>query len=58
LERLGPDGKGVVLEADPNQLPLQPGRTGEWTDPGEQFIRPEDFAKVGPAVFKPVPSGQ
>src|SRR5439155_20469005 len=57
LERLGPDGEGVVLEADPNRLPLQPGRIGEWTDPGERFIRPQDFAKVGPGVFKPVQLG-
>lgn len=57
LERLGPDGKGVILEADPDQLPLQLGQAGEWADPGERFIRPEDFAAVGPGVFKPVNVG-
>jgi hypothetical protein len=56
-ERLGPEGKGVVLEADPAQLPLRPGLAGEWVDPGERFIRPEDFPAVGPGVFQPVQSG-
>jgi hypothetical protein len=55
LERLGSADRGVVLEADPNLLPLTTGRPGQWADPGERFIRPEDFAKVGPQVFQVVP---
>jgi hypothetical protein len=51
MERGGTPG-GVVLEADPAQLPLQPGSPGEWTDPGEFFIRPEDFPRVGPGIFR------
>jgi hypothetical protein len=54
LERLGDADRGVVLEADPNDLPLSTGQSGQWTDPGERFIRPEDFPKVGPWVFKAI----
>jgi hypothetical protein len=48
----------MVLEADPDRLPLHPGLPGEWTDPGERFLRPEDFSKVGPGTFKPVGQGE
>jgi hypothetical protein len=46
--------KGVVLQADARGLPLRKGRSGEWTDPGEWFIYPEDFPQVGPEVFQVV----
>lgn len=46
--------KGVVLEADAQNLPLQRGGPGEWADPGESFVRPKDFSHVGPGVFRPV----
>ena len=52
LERLGNADRGVVLEADPDCLPLVLGQPGQWADPGERFMRPEDFAKVGPGVFQ------
>ena len=55
LERLGNADLGVVIEADPNELPLTTGQPGQWTDPGERFIRPEDFARVGPRIFQAVP---
>jgi hypothetical protein len=55
LERLGNADRGVILEADPSLLPLSPGQPGQWTDPGERFIRPEDFPKVGPGAFQPAP---
>jgi hypothetical protein len=55
LERLGNADRGVVLEADPDLLPLATGHSGQWADPGERFIRPEDFAKVGPGIFQAVP---
>jgi len=55
LERLGDADRGVVLEAHPNNLPLAQGQPGHWTDPGERFIRPEDFARVGPLLFQAVP---
>src|ERR1700680_4399700 len=55
LDRLGSADRGVVLEADPNDLPLRAGQPGQWADPGERFIRPEDFGKVGPQVFQAVP---
>ncbi len=55
LERLGDADRGMVLEANPDELPLSMGRPGEWTDPGERFVRPEDFEKVGPGAFQPVP---
>lgn len=54
LERLGAGEKGAVVEADESQLPLSSGQPGQWADPGERFIRPEDFPKVGPGVFRPV----
>jgi hypothetical protein len=50
-ERGGPP-EGVVLEADAGLLPLRPGSPGEWTDPEEFFIRPEDFDRVGPGIFR------
>jgi hypothetical protein len=53
LERLGSPDRGVVLKADPDKLPLSAGQPGQWADPGERFIRPEDFPKVGPGVFQP-----
>ena len=46
-------GKPVVLEADPDALPLRPGRPGEWADPDELFIDPDDFPSVGPGTFTP-----
>jgi hypothetical protein len=46
--------KGVVVEAEAGRLPLRPGQPGEWTDPNEWFIQPEDFPQVGPGVFTPV----
>lgn len=49
-ERGGPPD-GVVLEAEASGLSLQRGRPGEWTDPNEFFIRPNDFSRVGPGVF-------
>jgi hypothetical protein len=55
LERLGNANRGVVLEADPNDLPLTTGQSGQWADPGERFIPPEDFAKVGPRIFQAAP---
>jgi hypothetical protein len=55
LERLGSAARGAVLEADANDLPLATGQPGQWADPGEQFIRPEDFGKVGPGVFRATP---
>ena len=55
LERLGDADRGVVLEADPNDLPLAVGQPGLWTDSGERFIRPEDFSRVGPLLFQAVP---
>ncbi len=53
-ERLGTEDRGIILEADPAKLPLSVGQSGQWADPGERFIRPEDFPKVGPGVFQPV----
>jgi hypothetical protein len=55
LERLGYADRGVVLEADPTDLPLATGQPGHWADPGERFIRPEDFAKVGRGIFQASP---
>ena len=55
LERLGNPDRGMILEADPNDLPLATGQPGQWTDPDKRFIRPEDFANVGPWVFHAVP---
>lgn len=55
LERQGDADQGVVLEAEPSDLPLSTGQAGQWTDPGERFIRPEDFAVVGPGVFQVAP---
>jgi hypothetical protein len=55
LEHLGNPDRGMVLEADPDDLPLATGQPGQWADPGERFIRPEDFTMVGPHVFKAVP---
>ena|SRR5438034_265782 len=55
LERLGNADRGIVLEADPNALPLTAGQPGQWADPGERFIRPEDFPLVGPGVFQAAP---
>lgn len=52
LERLGDAARGVVLEADAAVLPLTIGQPGQWVDPGERFIPPEDFPKVGPNVFQ------
>lgn len=46
--------KGVVLEAEAKDLPLQQGSPGLWTDPDEFFIRPEDFPKVGPGTFRSI----
>jgi hypothetical protein len=46
--------KGVVLEAEASRLPLQPGRSGQWTDPNEWFIQPGDFGEVGPGAFTPI----
>jgi hypothetical protein len=43
---------GVVLEAEVKDLPLRSGSPGEWTDPDEFFIAPEDFPQVGPGVFR------
>lgn len=54
-ERVGNAGRGLVLEADATALPLCTGHPGQWTDPGERFIRPEDFPKVGPGVFQVAP---
>jgi hypothetical protein len=54
-ERLGDVNRGVVLQADPNDLPLHAGQPGQWTDPNERFIPPEDFPLVGPFVFHAVP---
>ena len=51
LERGGPP-QGVVLEADPQHLPLQQGGPGVWTDPDEFFIQPDNFGQVGPGVFR------
>ena len=48
----GGDAEGLVLEADTSGLPLQQGGTGQWTDPAELFIAPEDFAVVGPGIFQ------
>lgn len=55
LDRLGDATQGVVLEADPNDLPLASGQPGQWSDPGERFIQPEDFPNVGPQAFHVVP---
>jgi hypothetical protein len=55
LERLGNADRGVVLQAEPNALPLHTGQVGQWTDPGERFIAPEDFPKVGPHTFQALP---
>lgn len=55
LERLGDADRGTVLEADPDHLPLATGQPGQWADPGERFIRPEDFTKVGPGTFQAAP---
>lgn len=55
LERLGNADRGMVLEADPDQLPLATGQPGQWADPGERFIRPDDFTMVGPGVFQMAP---
>jgi hypothetical protein len=50
-QRGGP-AEGVVLEADTHSLPLQQGAPGDWTDPEEFFIRPEDFDHVTPGSFR------
>jgi hypothetical protein len=50
-ERGGPAG-GTVLEADADALPLRSGGPGEWADPDEFFIAPEDFPQAGPGVFR------
>jgi len=55
LERLGSPNRGVVLAADPNALPLSVGQPGQWADPGERFVRLQDFPQVGPRVFQRVP---
>ncbi|HYV37748.1 MAG TPA: hypothetical protein VE988_18835 [Gemmataceae bacterium] len=55
LERLGDADRGMVLQADPDDLPLYQGQPGHWTDPGERFVRPEDFPNVGSAIFQAVP---
>jgi hypothetical protein len=55
LERLGTADRGVILEADPDKLPLAHGQPGQWTDPGERFISVKDFPKVGPGVFHSLP---
>src|SRR5580658_8532028 len=47
LERIGDADRGVVLEANPDDLPLSTGQSGEWTDRGERFVPPEEFGKVG-----------
>jgi hypothetical protein len=44
--------KGVVLEAETKDLPLQPGSPGLWTDPDEFFIQPRDFPQVGLGTFR------
>lgn len=44
--------EGVILEAAAGSLSLQTGSPGQWTDPNEFFIRPEDFPQVGPGVFR------
>ncbi len=44
--------KGVVLEAEARNLPLQPGSPGLWADPDEFFIKPEHFPQVGPGTFR------
>ena len=49
-ERGGPPN-GVVLEADAGLLPLRAGSPGQWTDPKEWFIAPEDFPQVGPGIL-------
>ena len=49
-ERGGPP-EGAVLEADAAALPLRQGAAGQWADPDEYFIAPEDFPAVGPGVF-------
>ena len=54
LDRLGAEERGVVLAGDPDQLPLSVGQSGQWTDPAERFVRPEDFPKVGPGIFQTV----
>ena len=55
LERLGDAALGTVLVADSSDLPLVRGQPGQWADPAERFIRPEDFAKVGPGKFRQAP---
>jgi hypothetical protein len=50
-ERGGPPA-GEVLEADACHLPLTGGSPGQWADPQEFFILPEDFPLVGPGVFR------
>jgi hypothetical protein len=54
LDRLGDPERGVVFQADPNDLPLAAGQPGKWVDPGERFIRTEDFPLVGPSLFQVV----
>ncbi len=55
LDRLGNPDQGVVLQADPADLPLAAVQPGQWADPGERFIRPEDFARVRPGIFQALP---
>jgi len=50
-QRGGPP-EGAVVEANAADLPLRSGGPGEWTDPDELFIAPEDFPLVGPGVFR------
>jgi hypothetical protein len=55
LARLGDAARGTVLVADSTDLPLASGQPGQWADPGEWFIRPKDFVKVGPRKFSQAP---
>ncbi len=50
-ERGGP-AAGAILEADAADLPLRQGAPGQWADPDEYFIAPEDFPTVGPGMFR------
>jgi hypothetical protein len=45
----------AVIRAPANQVPLHQGSSGSWADPNELFILPEDFSRVGPGVFQPIP---
>ncbi len=55
LERLGDAARGTVLVADSTDLPLVSGQPGQWADPGERFIQPVDFVKVGPGKLRQAP---